>query len=63
MSWEGELSDTEMSIVTGGRHMRDDVKDEMMSEAQLSPQRISKTEMVRIPVTKSEKVLSKSNRY
>lgn len=44
MSWEGELSDTEMSIVTGENHMRDDI----MGEVQTSPQLMPKTEIVRI---------------
>lgn len=46
MSWEGELSDREMSMVTGERHMREDVKDELMNEVQMSPQRIPKSEVV-----------------
>ncbi|KAK6636825.1 hypothetical protein RUM43_010488 [Polyplax serrata] len=45
MSWEGELSDREMSMVTGERHMREDVKDELMNEVQMSPQRIPKSEV------------------
>ncbi|EEB14680.1 Ecdysone receptor, putative [Pediculus humanus corporis] len=45
MSWEGELSDTEMSIVTDGRRMRDDIKDELMSDVQMSPQSIPKSEI------------------
>ena len=48
MSWEGELSDTEMSIVTDGRRMRDDIKDELMSDVQMSPQSIPKSEIVNI---------------